>query len=43
MWVRDEDGCVIPVPKRAGKKIRKGMVRAIIREAGVSVAEFMDL
>jgi predicted RNA binding protein YcfA (HicA-like mRNA interferase family) len=41
LWVRDEDGRVVPVPHRRGRPIRKGMVRAIIREVGVSVAEFM--
>jgi len=30
LWVRDTDGRVIPVPRHAGKRIRKGMVRAII-------------
>lgn len=43
LWVRDSDGRVIPVPHYRGKNIRKGTVRAIIREAGVSVEEFMDL
>ena len=43
LWVRDADGLVLPVPHHRGKKIRKGTVRAIIREAGVSVAEFMEL
>jgi predicted RNA binding protein YcfA (HicA-like mRNA interferase family) len=43
LWVRDADGRVIPVPHYRGKSIRKGTVAAIIREAGVSVVEFMDL
>ena len=43
LWVRDSDGQVIPVPHPRGKSIRKGTVRAIIRETGVSVEEFMDL
>ncbi len=43
LWVRDEDGRVVPVPRHGGKPIRKGTVRAIIREAGVGVAEFMEL
>jgi predicted RNA binding protein YcfA (HicA-like mRNA interferase family) len=42
LWARDEDGRVIPVPRYRGKKIRKGTVRAIIREIGVSVEEFMQ-
>ena len=43
LWVRDMDGRVVPVPHHQGKNIRKGTVRAIIREAGVSVSEFMEL
>ena len=36
------DGRVVPVPHHRGKKIRRGTVRAIIREVGVSVTEFMQ-
>ncbi|HHE73157.1 MAG TPA: type II toxin-antitoxin system HicA family toxin [Chloroflexi bacterium] len=43
LWVRDADGLVVPVPRHEGKPIRKGTVRAIIREIGVSVDEFMEL
>ncbi len=43
LWVRDSDGRVIPVPHHASKAIRKGTVRAIIRETGMSVEDFMDL
>lgn len=43
LWVRDADGYVVPVPRYKGKKIRKGTVRVIIREIGISVKEFMDL
>ncbi|MCK4359725.1 MAG: type II toxin-antitoxin system HicA family toxin [Candidatus Cloacimonetes bacterium] len=43
LWVRDIDGIVIPVPHYRGKKIRKGTIRAIIREIGLSVEEFMEL
>jgi predicted RNA binding protein YcfA (HicA-like mRNA interferase family) len=43
LWVRDEDGRVAPVPHYHGKNVRKGTVRAIIREIGVEVQEFMDL
>lgn len=43
LWVRDSDGRVVPVPHHRGKSIRRGTVRAIIRETGVSVEEFMDL
>jgi predicted RNA binding protein YcfA (HicA-like mRNA interferase family) len=43
LWVRDTDGTVVPVPHHRGKSIRKGTVRAIIREVGVIVAELMEL
>jgi predicted RNA binding protein YcfA (HicA-like mRNA interferase family) len=43
LWVRDADGTVVPVPHHKGKKIRKGTVRAIIREVGVSVEDFMKM
>lgn len=43
LWVRDADGRVVPVPRYRGKKIRKGTIRAIIRETGVSVDEFMNM
>jgi predicted RNA binding protein YcfA (HicA-like mRNA interferase family) len=43
LWVRDKDGRVVPVPHYRGKRIRKGTVRAIIREIGVGVEEFMKL
>ncbi|MEW5843677.1 MAG: type II toxin-antitoxin system HicA family toxin [Bacteroidota bacterium] len=41
LWVRDEDGKVIPVPHHKGKSIRKGTVKAIIQEIGVTVDKFM--
>jgi len=43
LWVRDSDGRVVPVPHYRGKNIRKGTVRAIIRELGASAEEFMQL
>ena len=43
LWVRDTDGKVVPVPHHRGKNIRKGTVRAVIREVGVSLTEFMEL
>ncbi|MBI1936845.1 MAG: type II toxin-antitoxin system HicA family toxin [Ignavibacteriales bacterium] len=43
LWVRDEDGKAIPVPHYRGKTIRKGTVKAIIKEIGVSVDMFMKL
>ncbi len=42
LWVRDNDGLVIPVPHHRGKTIRKGTIRAIIREINITVEEFMD-
>jgi predicted RNA binding protein YcfA (HicA-like mRNA interferase family) len=41
LWVRDADRTVVPVPHREGRPIRKGTVRAIIREIGVDLEEFM--
>lgn len=43
LWVRDSDGVVIPVPRHQGKTIRKGTLRAIIRQMGIEVNEFMEL
>ena len=43
LWVRDADGKVVPVPHHKGTPIRKGTVRAIIQEIGVSVDEFMEM
>jgi len=42
LWVRDRDGKVIPVPFYKGKSIRKGTVKAIINEIGISVSDFMQ-
>jgi predicted RNA binding protein YcfA (HicA-like mRNA interferase family) len=43
LWVRDEDGMVIPVLHHEGKVIRNGTLRSIIREVGLNVDEFMRL
>lgn len=43
LWVRDSDGKVIPVPHHKGKSIRKGTVRAIIREIDVSIKDFFSI
>ena len=43
LWVRDKDGKAVPVPRHETKPVRKGTLRAIIREIGVTVEEFMDL
>jgi len=40
LWVRDSDGKAIPVPHHKGKPIKKGTIRAIIREIGVTLTEF---
>lgn len=40
LWVRDSDGRVVPIPRHS-KPIRKGTLRAIIREIGISPNEFM--
>ena len=42
LWVRDADGKVVPVPHH-GKPIRKGTVRAIIRQVGLTVPQSMAL
>jgi predicted RNA binding protein YcfA (HicA-like mRNA interferase family) len=41
LWVRSEDGKVVPIPKHKGKDIKKGTLGAIIREIGVSLDEFI--
>ena len=43
LWVRDADGKVVPVPHHKGKTIRKGTIKAIIKEIGVSVKEFYKI
>jgi len=40
LWVRDEDGLVVPVPRK-NTDIRKGTIRAIIRHIGVDFDDFM--
>lgn len=40
LWVRDADGRVIPIPKHKGKEIKKGTLKAIINEIGISTEEF---
>jgi len=42
IWVRDSDGRIVPVPHHKGKPIRKGTIRAIIREIGVTTKEFFS-
>jgi len=41
LWVRDSDGKVVPVPHHA-RPIRKGTLRAIIQQVGISAHEFMS-
>ncbi|MGH7889319.1 MAG: type II toxin-antitoxin system HicA family toxin [Thermodesulfobacteriota bacterium] len=43
LWVRDSDGKTIPIPKHKGKDVRKGTLKAIIGQTGVSIKEFMEL
>lgn len=43
LWVRDSDGKVLPVPHHKGKSIRKGTVRAIIREINVPIKDFFSV
>jgi predicted RNA binding protein YcfA (HicA-like mRNA interferase family) len=43
LWVRDSDGKVVPVPAHKGKTLKMGTLRAIIREVGVAVEEFLKL
>lgn len=43
LWVRDNDGKVIPVPRHGSREFRRGTVRAIIRELELTVREFMEL
>ena len=40
LWVRDEDGKVVPVPHHQGRSVRKGTIRAILKEIHVSINEF---
>ncbi len=42
LWVRNQDGKVVPVPRHEAKPVRKGTIRAIIREIGATVDEFME-
>ena len=43
LWVRDKDGKVIPVPYHKGKDIKKGTLKAIMNEIGISFQKFMEL
>ena len=40
LWVRDSDGKAVPVPHHKGKNIRKGTIRAIFSEIGISLKDF---
>ena len=42
LWVRDDDGVVIPVPRHGSKPIRKGTLRAMNRDMGIGVDTFME-
>lgn len=41
--VHPHSGHIIPVPVHGGKDISVGLLRAIIREAGVTVEEWLEL
>ena len=43
LWVRESDGKVVPIPNHKSKPIRKGMLRAILREIEVSVNDFFTM
>ncbi len=42
LWVRDSDRKVVPVPHHKGKSVRKGTIRAIIREIDIPIKEFFS-
>ncbi len=42
LWVRDEDGIVVPVPFHASKDIRSGTLRAICKEIGLKNVQELD-
>jgi predicted RNA binding protein YcfA (HicA-like mRNA interferase family) len=41
VWVREADGATIVVPERRGD-LRRGTPRAIIRDTGLTVEEFLE-
>ncbi len=41
--VHPDTGRIIPVPVHGGKDVSVGLLRAIIREAGVTVEEWLEL
>ena len=41
LWVRDSDGKVLPVPKHKGRDMKKGTLKAMIRELGISIDELL--
>lgn len=44
LWVRDEDGRVIPVPKHSGMDIKTGTLQAILKEVGIkNIRDFDNL
>lgn len=42
LWVRDKDKRVVPVPVHKGKDIKKGTLRAIIKEMDITVESFLN-
>lgn len=41
--VHPESGKIIPIPMHGGKDISVGLIRALIREVGVTVDEWLEL
>ncbi|MDE1819993.1 MAG: type II toxin-antitoxin system HicA family toxin [Euryarchaeota archaeon] len=42
LHLKHPDGRIVTVPVHPGEDLRKGTLRAIIRDAGVSVEEFLE-
>lgn len=41
--VHPESGKIIPIPMHGSKDVGIGLIRAILREAGITVDEWLDL
>ncbi|MDY6786102.1 MAG: type II toxin-antitoxin system HicA family toxin [Cyanobacteriota bacterium] len=41
--MKREDGRAITIPKHSGKNVGKGLLRKILRDAELTVEEFIDL
>ena len=40
---KDGSDAILSVPIHAGKTVKRGTLRALIKDAGLTVAEFLDL